>query len=412
MKIWQFFFCNFMWLYILHAIVHLTGAYAFVLTFFMLLCFLGGVFSFPRLRCYNSLDLLVLAFVIYIFLNTIAIDYPNHLEFLIFAFFFQFCPLLCYFIARTNDLELETIFKKMMVPITIIMVLGLYFHLAQPEWYSAAKWAVLYDRYGAYMTEDQIQEHMRLTSIFNSSYYVAYATFFYSAYLLYALTFKELNKGTKFLYMSLLLLSVVVLLFANHRSTILGFLITYLYCFLKGKNKVMRSYMIFGALLIAAITVVIIFSSEEYLHYITMRFEGVTTEEGFEGRFEHTRGEQDILSVFGGGYGRYSIRAREYGGWSLIDSQYQNVLGELGIVGLIFFILILFVASYKGVHYNKRLRLELCVFLFFVPAFLGASALTIDSEYSFIFWYVLGKISLKSSHKSFKVAPLALKAAV
>ena len=387
-----------MWLYVMHAIIKLAGGFAFVLTFFMLLCFLYGAYSFLKLRKTNLLDIIILVFLMYIFLNAIAIDYPHHLNFLVFAFFFQLCPLMCYFIARTYELELETVLKKMLVPITIIMALGVYFHLAQPEWYTAAKWAVMHERYGtAYITEDQIQEHMRLTSIFNSSYYVAYATFFFSSYLLYALTFNTLKTSKKAIYLVLLLLCVVVLIFANHRSTILGFVITYLFCFLKSKNKALRRYMFLGAMLIVTIFIVIIFSSEEYLNYIIMRFQGVTTEEGFQNRFDHTGGEQDLLSLFGGGFGRYSIRAREYGGWSLIDSQYQNVLGELGMVGFALFVIILIITAIKALINSNKLGLELCVFSFFVAAFLGASALTIDSEYSFIFWYALGKISQKSS---------------
>ena len=397
-----------MWLYVIHAIIHLAGSYAFIISIFMLLCFVFGCLGLFQIKRTNSLDVMVIVFLMMIALNTIAIDYPNHLNFLIFAFVFQICPLMCYFTARTNNVELELVLNKMLVPITIIMVLGIYFHLAQPEWYTAIKWAVMYDRYGTnYITDNQVIEHMRLTSIFNSSYYVAYATFFFSSYLLYALTFRTLSFNQKLLYVGLLVLCVFVLIFANHRSTILGFVVTYLFCFVKGRNKQMRRYMLLGAGVIAIIAIVIIFSSEEYTNYILMRFQGVSTKEGFQERFDHTGGEQDLLTMFGHGFGRFSIRAREYGGWSLIDSQYQNILGELGFVGITIFILILLIASIKAINNLKVVGLEFCVFLFFVVAFLGASALTIDSEYSFIFWYTLGKISQKSSFRTQSV-PLAI----
>ena len=401
-----------MWLYFMHAIIRLAGSFAFVLTFFMLICFLYGAYSFFRLKRTNLLDTIILVFMTYIFLNTIAIDYPHHINFLVFAFFFQVCPFMCYFIARTNDLEFETVLKKMVVPITIIMVLGVYFHLAQPEWYTALKWTVIYNRYGSqHITDNHVIEHMRLSSIFDSSYYVAYATFFFSTYLLYALTFKALQSNKQVLYVALLILCVVVLIFANHRSTILGFIIAYLFCFVKGKNKAIRRYFVLGACVIAVIFIVIVFSSEEYLNYITMRFEGVTTKEGFQDRFDHTGGEQNLFTLFGEGFGRYSIRAREYDGWALIDSQYQNILGELGIVGLTLFVIILVITAVEAFINSNRVGLEFCVFLFYVVTFLGASALVIDSEYSFIFWYALGKINQKSSYSTQK-APLALKSVV
>lgn len=412
MRLWKFFFCNFMWLYVIHAVINLSGSFAFILSLFMLLCFASGLLGLLQMKHFNSLDIIVFVFLMIIAFNIIAVDYPHHLKFLIFAFVFQICPMMCYFTARTNEIELELVLKKMLIPITFIMILGVYLHLAQPEWYTSIKWSLMYDRYGTnYITENQVIEHMRLTSIFNSSYYVAYATFFFSSYLLYALSFGCLDLKRKTLYIGLLLICVLVLFYANHRSTILGFIVTYVFCFIKGSNKAIRRYMIVGVGVIAAIVVIILFSSEDYSNYISMRFQEVSTKSGFQERFDHTGGELDLLSFMGQGFGRYSIRAREYGGWALIDSQYQNILGELGIVGIIVFLLILIVALVKAFNNSRKVGLELCVFLFFVIAFLGASALTIDSEYSFIFWYALGRISKKSSHITRKI-PLTTENAI
>ena len=386
-----------MWLYVIAALVTLTGQFVPVLQLFMIICFLYGVFQLMKTKKHNFLDGIVLIYLAYALVNSIIIDYPHHLHYLIHAFIFQVCPLMCYFIARNNELDIETIFKKMLVPMAIVMVLGLYFYYAEPQWYTAIKWAIIYDRYGTTNINDySIIEQMRLTSIFGSSYYIAFSTFFFSTYLLYALNFRTLKTSRKLLYVVLLVICVLVIILANHRTTILGFMIAYAYCFFKGTNKKERKYMILGGGVIAIIFIAIIFSSEEYLNYITARFQGVTTEEGYQERLEHTGGQQNLLSLFGDGYGRHSLRAREYGGWALIDSQYQKELGELGIVGFAMFMIILLITGIKAINKKHNAGSELCIFLFFIEAFIGASCLAIDSEYSFVFWYVLGKINQKS----------------
>lgn len=396
---WEILFSNFMWLYFIVGVGRLFGVYIPLLQLFMVVCFMYGATNFFVLKKINALDIMMFIYVAYIIINSIVIDYPHHLRFLIQAFIFQLCPLMCYFIARSNDITMESILKKMLVPITIAMVLGVYFHFTQPTWYTAIKWNTIYERYGEYVSDYNVIEHMRLTSIWNSSYYIAYATLFFSVYLLYSLSFNKLNSKKRHLIYLLLILCVVVLIYANHRATILGFIIAYIYCFLQGKNKNMRIKMLFGAGLIALITINIIFSSPEYFDYISQRYTSVTTEEGLQERLEHTGGEQELFSLFGHGYGRHSLRAREYGWWAIIDSEYQKQLGELGIIGFSMFVIILLFAIRSAFIQRDLKGLELCILLFYIETFLGASALSVDSEYSFIFWYVLGKINQKKAYR-------------
>lgn len=398
-----------MWLYFIVGVGRLFGIYIPLLQLFMIICFMYGVAKFFDLKKITAIDIIMFIYVAYIIVNSIVIDYPHHNRFLIQAFIFQLCPLMCYFIARSNDLSVETILKKMLIPITIAMVLGVYFHIAQPGWYTAIKWNTIYERYGEYVSDYNVIEQMRLTSIWNSSYYIAYATLFFSVYLLYALSFNTLKSKKRYLFYILLILCIVVLIYANHRATILGFIIAYVFCFFQGKNKKMRGKMLFGAGLIALIAINIIFSSPEYLDYISKRYTSVTTEEGLQERLEHTGGEQELFTLFGHGYGRHSLRAREYGWWAIIDSEYQKQLGELGIIGFTMFVIILIFALRSAFVQRDLKGLELCIFLFYIETFLGASALSVDSEYSFIFWYVLGKINQKNVYQPEGIPSIATK---
>ena len=401
-KIWELLFSNFMVLYVIMGLAVLAGRFVPVMQLLMISSFLYGVYMLTEIKKINSIDFLILVYFGYIIINIIGIDYPHHLRFIVQAFIFQICPLMCYFIARSNNLELSTVFNKMTIPIVFAMIVGLYCQISQPDWYSSIKWERIYDQYGANADSNSVFEQTRLSSIWLSSYYIAFASLFFSTYLLIELSFKELEQRKKIIYIILLLLSVIILFYANHRTTLLGFVISFLYCFAYGNNKNVKFYLAIAGIVIVVIVALIIFSSPEYLEFITMRFENVTTEEGIVSRLELTGGGQDLTTIFGNGYGRYSLRAREYGGWAIIDSEYQKHLGELGIVGFSLFILILINGLYNAVRLRKYAGLELCIFLFYLEAFIGASALSVDSEYSFIFWYALGKISKKSTDMQYQ----------
>ena len=345
-----------------------------------------------KIRSLNVIDILVFIYLSYILLNTIAIDYPQHLRFWINAFIFQICPFMCYFIARTTNYATEEVLERMTLPMAIVMVLGIYFYYAQPDWYTTQKWDAIYDRYGEGINANNIIEKFRLSSIWKSSYYISFATIIFINYLIYEITHKTLEKKEKIIIFTLLGISVVTLILTQHRSCFAGAALTYAYYVLTTKKAKLKMYLLLLGAGIAIAFVYILYSSPEYTEYVTSRFLDASSVAGIEDRLEYTGGNVDLNTVFGQGYGRYMLKAREYGGWSIIDSEYQKHLAELGYVGFTIFALLIISALFKGLT-HKGNELELCILFFYVVAFVGASALSINSEYSFVFWFIVGRIS-------------------
>jgi len=385
-----------MWIYIIYGVTNLMGGYAFVYQSFMLTSLGYGFLLMFKIKNANILDACIFIYFLYFIFNALLIDYPRHETFLVYALVYQFSPFMFYFIARSNELELEVVLKKMMIPITIAMVFGLYCYITEPEWYMAIKWAWINDVYGQYVTDRNVIEKMRLTSFWDSSYYMAFSTLFYSAYLMFSLVFKDLQRRRRILYYILLGICVLVLTFGQHRVCLFAFVLIYVFCIIKVRDIKRRTVLLIGAGIIGTVFIILVSTSPEYYEYVMSRLQSATSEEGINERFEHTGGGQDLLSLFGDGYGSHSLRARDFNGWAIIDNQYQNVLGELGIVGFVLFVLILLISTALGLIGRRKTRMELFILFFYLVAFFGSSPLIVVSEYSFLFWYTLGKISQKS----------------
>lgn len=381
-----------MWLYVIYGVADLFGFYAWTYQILMFFCFAFGCIQFGKIRNFNVIDILVFTYISYILLNSIAIDYPQHLRFWINALIFQICPFMCYFIARTTNYATDDILEKMIIPMAIVMVLGIYFFYAQPDWYTARKWEAIYDRYGEGINSNNIIEKFRLSSIWQSSYYISFATIIFINYLIYEITQRDLEKKRKIIIYSLLGVSIVTLILTQHRSCFAGVALTYAYYVLTTKKVKLKMFLLLLGAGIGVVFIYIMYSSPEYTEYVLSRLQDASSVAGIEDRLEYTGGNVDLNTVFGQGYGRYMLKAREYGGWSIIDSEYQKHLAELGYVGFTIFVLIILSSLFKGLT-HKGNELELCILLFFVVAFVGASALSINSEYSFVFWYIVGRIS-------------------
>ena len=155
----------------------------------------------------------------------------------------------------------------------------------------------------------------------------------------------------------------------------------------------MRFYMILFASFLVVVVIFIFVNNPEMFDYVMKRVMEVSESSGFEDRLEHTGGGNiDLFSLFGNGYGRYSMRARDYGAWAIIDSEYQKHLAELGVIG--FLMLVFMLASGFLVSISKRsLLVNTLILGFYIVTFVGASALSASLEFPFVFWLVLGEIS-------------------
>lgn len=345
----------------------------------------------------NMLDLFVMLFIIYILINSLLIDYPHKWRLWYSAVFTNVLPMLFYYIAKSTKYEIEDILRKATIPIIIAIIFGLIVHYTRPGWYVAMVMRQIYDNYGGNTSDEVLMSMFRLSSFWSTPYVIGYAAIYYANYLLYNIFSINHNTKTKRNYFILFVLTAVVILLTLFRATIYSLVLSLGYMMFFAKNKIRPAYIII-TILASMLTVSVLFNeSTAEGEYFRERMTKGLEKEHLEERLEHTGGDIDLNTTFGQGFGRYGGTARQYGYWAIQDSEYQKVAAELGAVGMLPFIGIIACALLMSFR-KKQLQLEFTIILFFAIAFMGSSCISSETTFPFIFWYVLGRISLKNSN--------------
>ncbi len=404
-KIWKFLFDNFMWLYIIMGLLSFVGIYAMTFQILMLISVIYGLLLISRFRINHFMDVFLFIYLLYILINSLAIDYPNHFNLWYRDVIFSLLPITCYFIAKNTSYDLERLLSKMTIPITIAMLLGLYFYFDNPQWYSALKFAQLNDYYGyserGYIPDYMMREAFRLSSIWVTPYVIGYANAVFIVFLVVRLLFKPLSKKERRISTFLFILSVVVMILAGFKATLLSFFLFVGWSYIKSKRSKQKTLFLVLGIALLVILVYFFTTDSDYGYYFVERFKYAATEEGLTTRLEHTRGGVDLWTFWGNGFGHYGISAKSFGAVTIQDSQYQKTLAELGIFGFTFFILLL-VGALVNSFRKKELILEFGIILFYIISFIGSSSISAETTFSFVFWYAMGSISKKSNALTIK----------
>lgn len=401
-KIWEFLFGNFMWLYILMGLLSWVGIYPMTFQILMLAGVLYSVVLIPKYKISNFIDLFIIIYIVYIFLNAIGSDYPHKYELLRNELIFSAFPVSFYFIAKSTGEGIDKYLKKMIVPMIVVMVIGIILYIVNPPWYSALKYAQLLDSYGyteATVPERMEREAFRLSSIWNTAYVIGYANGVFILYLLNKIISGIQEKKQRRITYALFVLSFVVMILAGFKSLLLAFAVSIFIFIALIKERKKRIKLIFGAGAVITIAAIVAISIDsDYYQFFIQRFQDAMSEEGMSYRLEHTGGGIELDSFFGAGFGHYGMAAKNFNGWFIQDSQYQKTLAELGIFGFSLFVLLLISAGLSAL--NRKCILELCILVTYMISFIGSSSISAETTFPFIFWYMLGCISYKSSSRN------------
>lgn len=400
-KIWEFLFGNFMWLYIIMGVCSWIGIYPMTFQLLMSVSFIYSVTLISKVRQSSLLDFCVISYVLYIFLNAITIDYPNRFEMWRAELFYSLFPISFYFISKASDEGIEPYLKKMIVPMTIVMIIGIVLYFNSPQWYTALKYEQLFDHYGykeGAVPERMLREAFRLSSIWSTPYVIGYANGFFILFLLTQLVLGNLAGKEKRKYIFLFVLSFVILILAGFKSLLVAFFVSLFLIISKTRSGSAKVRLLGGVSLILIITAFVSISIDaEFFDFFVQRMKDTMTEEGITTRLEHTSGGIQLNTIFGAGFGHYGMGAKSVNGWVIQDSQYQRVLAELGIVGFTLFLFMLLVATISS--FKRKSILEMCILVTYIVSFIGSSSISGETTFPFIFWYALGCISRKSSTK-------------
>ncbi len=395
-NIWFLLFSNYMWLYLIMGIAStLLGMYIMTFQLLMIVSFFFFLSILIRYRLNNILDLFVILYVLWIILNSIAIDFENHWNLWYIAFIFELIPLCFYFIGKTVNFDIDLLLEKATLPMIIAMVGGLLFYYFEPAWYTAVKMkGIEAHADGGEVTSSLVNEMYRLSSFWVTPYVIGYASLYFANFNLCRLFSKKSSYRKKVKYIILSLLCIVTIFFTQFRVIIfsLPLIIVYLMFFAKNKFRILHVVVI---LLFIFSFIFLYNSGSDRISYFRDKIEEITTVEDIEDRLEFTGGGITYDIIWGNGFGRYGESATKINNeWRIIDTQYIKVLAELGGVGLIIFVGIVLSALLMSFGKNK-MQLEFTLLLFFAFAFIGSSCISVATTFPFIFWYALGGISRK-----------------
>jgi hypothetical protein len=99
---------------------------------------------------------------------------------------------------------------------------------------------------------------------------------------------------------------------------------------------------------------------------------------------------QNIL--LGDGLGRYGHKAVEYSDIYIPDGNYFRMIAELGIIGFLLFIVIVFTSLYNGVTKFENNYIGLCIIIMICMQAVGSDMFSFQLVAP-IFWYSIGRCS-------------------
>ena len=224
-------------------------------------------------------------------------------------------------------------------------------------------------------------------------------------YLIYfssKLLFKEIFPF-KFLYF--IFLFVIFSIFLSQQRIVIEFIL--LYYFIYHFFSFTKNRKLFNKLLIIDICIIcfsgyLILMLKEHLSYesfdfLIQKLNGEHSEVA-NSRFNMYNSFLDGISFFGEGFGSYDRTSKRV----VSDNQYLNILLELGIFGLIIFLLPIFYTITKVTLINKNnyLMPYYFIFIFYLLSMFIANPISSPDLHPIIFWFCIGLLNSNSNkHK-------------
>ncbi len=319
----------------------------------------------------------------------------------------NYIPAMLFMYAGMFDKRTDRSFYKLfLIFCTVSMVLGLLLYVTAPGWYVSRSIEIYNSQWFANerYSEESYLDYLRFTSYLGSEYAVIYlgmAAYCTALFFLYC-KHNNLNKKQR-LYC---IFSVIVLLVAFFLSqmrvamvfSVFLLLFYFVRGFLYGRGKV-TGKLLFYTLLVAALAVLFISSKygdriDSLKEMVFGRVKEITLEDVTYGR------DNQLLTlmstweyyILGHGLGSGGSVAVAYGYPGVTDLQYIKTLFETGIVGLLFFLFIIFSTFFRAIRNIKYYMIEVGIIGFIMLAMIGGNTLSLGYLYILPFWYAMGMV--------------------
>lgn len=387
--------------------------YFFVEKYYLILCILYAIFVFvPQMRigiiitflsafaflsvkkCNTRSNIPFFVFILWCLLS-LLISIINSVSFTVaFSKFFNMVfPMFFFFLGKSRKTDLrKEFYKYFLIGAVFCFLIGLYWYILEPDYYMA-----FLERTIAGFHPSTYHLDRRFCSFFGS---IGIGVISVCAMALFLDLF--LKKRSKVYLLGYLSMAVMCGLCMQRSAYILAVVVTILILFF-GKSSLREKRRLGFILLfsiVAALVALIFISNGALFDTLINRIKEISIDQLIGSRsYQWIRpiqvlGEQIII---GGGIGSFTYGSEV----TVNDGLYFNLMGEIGIVGLILFIILVsssFVSYFKQAK-SKRIIVALVIVVVFLLNGVGSNGL-LYMEIAPLFWFSLGAMNLTNKELS------------
>lgn len=304
--------------------------------------------------------------------------------------FLYFFPVGFFLMAQNLDKNLlEKFYKRTFYAFMFTYIVGLYFYIAQPDWYVVWRKAQLEEWLGI-SAQSYLDKYLNLSSFFSHPYFVGYTSIWTTSYIL-----DKIRKADKFPwgYLIMFIITFVTSFLAQQRlCTFVNIMTICVYLFLEIKSKKYRlTYCVAIIVVIASVYIVSLLSiySEMFERYSSILSGDVLN----DGRDLQWRSVYKNFYNFitGEGFNIVGHGAIRYGLKSIADGELFKFFYEIGFVGCFFFYGFWLITVNKIRHNISAYAVEIPVVVGFVVAQYGANTFEM-TNIIILFWFSVGII--------------------
>lgn len=341
---------------------------------------------------------LLLAYIFYCLLTGISYFSNSKPLSLYFADISDYLmPMLFFFVGVTDNRPSRTFYDRFIKVLVVVMVLGLICYLLTPPWYTSRMAEIRNDSMDYYAVDsDSVLDNLRFCAFFRTSYPISHFTSFGIAIALFNLFRKDIKIKYNTLIVTVLVTSSLL---CQHRVAIICGAFFLALAILYGVthkefNKVRPFVFLFIVVLLG---ILVLFNTVERFQELYLMLTERLDDVSLEGALQERKQIDDVFrswnDVFlGEGIGAGGAAARRIGLYGITDQNYAKLLYETGIMGCLFFSLLMILTIIKGLRNYKVYATELCFMVFVLVAMMGSNTLCFYYLYILPFWYGVGRI--------------------
>lgn len=310
----------------------------------------------------------------------------------------EILPFLFLYVGMNKKMSYKKFNQWFLYSSAFTLIVGLYLYFSMPTWYIDWKLAVLNESWLANGTERVINEEYVNSRVSFAAFWAT--SYQVSTFALITLIFllNYFLKGFKSKILTIFLfISIISIILAQERVSIVYALFLILFCFFYDLNHFGIFYKKVVFVIITVIFIVLLLdiansrlltvfsavneriNSIDFLQMIYERYDL----NGFKNWYNYFFG----TGLGSGGHDAYNLGYKP----SSTDSTYLKILIEKGIVGLIYFMILLWICIIKAIKNFKNYLFEILIIGFFTFGFLGANFISMP-QYIIFFWLCLGRI--------------------